>query len=78
MSVIGAKSSASAAAARSTAAPSKRLPRERGFGSGGALRRGRHAAEGDPGVVDDRAAFSVEPERAHTAEMSWSKRLESL
>ena len=65
MSVIGAKSSASAAAARSIAAPSNAPPGQRRLGRGRALRRRRHAAEGDAAPPSPCRASSVDAERAH-------------
>ena len=64
MSVIGAKSSASAAAARSIAALVERLPDQRRLGLRRALRRRRHAAEGEP-RLRHLAALERQAERAH-------------
>ena len=79
MSEIGWKSSASAAMARShDGGSSSDTPCSIASARVAALRRRRHAAEGDAGLHAMRRPSSVNLKAAITAEISWSKRLEIL
>ena len=78
MSVIGEKSSASAAQRVVDGRLVEGPARQRGFGLQRALRRRRHAAEGNPRAVDQRPSSKRSRNAPITAEISWSKRFEIL